>query len=202
MTAKTVLRSGNMFHHSSLEALQIGRLLAGQQLESRQRATFARGLCEAALRWSRLLVRTIFHAGGSERMTRASIPFAVAALALVFAAPLDLRADDSSPFGGSSPFGKGLDEQKIRDDMAKMRQQIEQDPGNASRQSKDSRFHRYPGSGTKSSSREKTRVQKNLSERARSRRDSQRDRQVTPQGSKRSTGRSSSRGSSDSDHAS
>jgi hypothetical protein len=135
-------------------------------------------------------------------MTRASISFAAAALALVLAAPQDLRADDPSPFGGESPFGKGLDEQKIREDLAKMRQQIEQDQGNAIRQSKDSRFHRWPGAGTKSSSRDKTRLQKNLSERARSRRDSLRDRQVVPQGSKRTTGRPSSRGSSDADHAS
>ena len=133
-------------------------------------------------------------------MKRASIQFAVAALTIVLAASQGLRADDPSPFGGSSPFGNGLDEQKIRDDIAKVRQQIEQNQGSELQPKKDSRFHRWPGSGTKSSVREKTRVQKNLSERSRDRRDSQRDRHDSQR--KRTPSRSSSRGSADTEHAS
>ena len=136
-------------------------------------------------------------------MKRASIQFAVAALAVFLAAPQGLRADDPSPFGGASPFGSGLDEQKVRDDLAKMRQLIEQNQGSELQQKKDSRFHRWQGSGTKSSVRDKTRLPKNLSERSRDGRDSQRDRHDSQRdGRKRTPSRSSSRGSADTGHAS
>jgi hypothetical protein len=81
-----------------------------------------------------------------------------------------------------------------------MRQLIEQNQGSELQQKKDSRFHRWQGSGTKSSVRDKTRLPKNLSERSRDGRDSQRDRHDSQR--KRTPSRSSSRGSADRDHAS
>jgi hypothetical protein len=130
-----------------------------------------------------------------ETMTRASIRVAATALALFLAAPPGLRADDPATTGGS-PFGNALDEQKIRDDFAKLRQQIEQNQGEVLRQNKSTKFHRWSGSGTKGSARDKGALLNNLSERRRDRRDWQRDRN-DPQrsGTKRNSGGSSSRGS-------
>jgi hypothetical protein len=135
-------------------------------------------------------------------MTRASIRVAATALALFLAAAPGLRADDPPTIGGGSPFGNALDEQKIRDDFAKLRNQLDHQ-GDLLRQNKDSKFHRWSGSGTKGSLRDKGALPRNLSERRRDRRDWPRDRNdVQRNGNKRNSGGSSSRGSGSSTPAS
>ena len=123
-------------------------------------------------------------------MTRASI-LAVTAMALLVAAPSGLRADDTNPFGlGSSPFGKALDDQKIRDDMAKMRYQLdhqtellrEGNPANSQRN----------GSQTRGTARSTS--QKRSSEPSRDLREWQRE-QLRRNANKRKSSSSSSRGS-------
>jgi hypothetical protein len=138
-------------------------------------------------------------------MTRASIRIAATVLALFFAARLNLRADDPGTIGDGSPFGKGLDEQKIRDDFAKLRQQLDQSQ-DALRRPKDSKFHRWSASGKKDSVREKNYIHKNLTdlgERHDARRDAQRDRQgIRRESTKRNSNSSSSPGSGSEHHAS
>src|SRR5580700_6315906 len=95
--------------------------------------------------------RIRLQASRGELMTRASIQLTAMALALFLAGPLGLRADDPNPFGGSSPFGKALDDQKIREDFAKLRQQLEQSQGDVLKPNKGAKFHRWTKSGTKSS---------------------------------------------------
>ncbi len=132
-------------------------------------------------------------------MTRVSIRVAATALALFLAAPAALRADDPPTIGGSSPFGNALDEQKIREDFKKLRQQFEQNQGDVLRPKKSTKFHRWSGSGTKGSARDKGVLQNNLSER---RRDWQRDRNdLQRNGTKRNSGGSSSRGSGSRDQS-
>jgi hypothetical protein len=139
-------------------------------------------------------------------MTRASIRFAATALALFLTAPPNLRADDPGTIGAGSPFGKGLDEQKIRDDFAKLRQQIEQSQEAVRRPTKDSKFHRWSASGKKDSVREKNYIHRNLSdprERHDARRDPQRDRQdFHRESTQRKSNSSSSPGSGSEHHAS
>jgi hypothetical protein len=135
-------------------------------------------------------------------MTRASIRLAAAALALFLAAPADLRADDPSPIGGL-PLGSAVDEQKIRDDFAKLRQQIDQGQDALRRPTKDSKFHRWSASGKKDSVREKNYIHRNLSdprERHDARRDSQRDRQDFRRESTNRNSNSSSSPASGSEH--
>jgi hypothetical protein len=138
-------------------------------------------------------------------MTRVSIRLAATALALFLAASPDLRADDPNPIGGS-PFGSALDEQKIRDDFAKLRQQIEQGQDAVRRPTKDSKFHRWSASGKKDSVREKNYIHRNLSdprERHDARRDSQRDRQdFRRESTNRNSNSSPSPGSGSEHHAS
>jgi hypothetical protein len=139
-------------------------------------------------------------------MTRTSIRFAATVLALFLAAPPDVRADDPATIGGGSPFGQGLDEQKIRDDFAKLRQQIDQGQDALRRPTKDSKFHRWSASGKKDSVREKNYIHKNLNdlgERHDARRDAQRDRQgFRRESTKRNSNSSSSPGSGSEHHAS
>jgi hypothetical protein len=127
---------------------------------------------------------------GVKMMIRGSI-LAAAAMALCFAMPASLRADDPSPFGpGSSPFGKALDDQKIRNDMAKLRYQI--DHQNDWLRQGNTANSQQQGRGT---ARSRSTSQKRFSEQNRDLRDWQRD-QLKRQSNKRSSGRSSSRGSS------
>jgi hypothetical protein len=93
-------------------------------------------------------------------MRRASIRIAATALALFLTATPDLRADDPATIGGL-PFGKGLDEQKIREDFAKLRQQIEQGQDAVGKPKKSSKFHRWSASGKKDSVREKNNIHRN-----------------------------------------
>jgi hypothetical protein len=125
-----------------------------------------------------------------EAMTRASIRIAATALTFFFAAALRLQADDPLPVGGNSPFGKALDDQKIREDFAKLRLQLEQSQGDVLK-NKGARFHRWTKSGTRSSAPKQSTLQNNLID---PRRDRQRDR-LQRDSSKRSPSSSSSRGS-------
>jgi hypothetical protein len=125
---------------------------------------------------------------------RASIQLGAATLALFLAAPLGLRADDPNPLGGGSPFGKALDDQKIRDDFEKLRHQLDHQ-NDLLRPKGDSKFHRWSNTGTKRSVRERNNLQRNFSDPSRDLRDWQRE-QLRQEAKKRNSSGSSSRGSS------
>jgi hypothetical protein len=133
-------------------------------------------------------------------MMRASIQLTAMALALFLAAPAGLRADDPSPIGGSSPFGKALDEQKIREDFAKLRDQLDHQ-NDLLKPKGDSKFHRWSNTGTKRSVRERNNIQRNFSDPSRDLRESQRD-QLRREAKKRNSSGSSSRESSNRNPAS
>ena len=138
------------------------------------------------------------HAG--EMMTRASIRVAATAVALFLASSAALLADDPSPIGGSSPFGKALDEQKIREDFAKLRDQLDRQ-NDLLRPKGDSKFHRWSNTGTKRSVRERNTLQRNFSDPSRDLRESQRD-QLRRDAKKRNSSGSSSRESTNRNPAS
>jgi hypothetical protein len=94
-------------------------------------------------------------------MARSSVRSAVTVLALFVVAPAALQGGDPNPIGGSL-FGNRLDEQKIRDDFAKLRQQLEQPQEEMRRKNTGTRFHRWTRPGTKRSSRDSAGVQKNF----------------------------------------
>ena len=125
-------------------------------------------------------------------MRRASIRVTATALALFLLAPLSLQAADLPAFGGSSPFGNGLDAQKIREDLAKMREQLDQNQLELRQKARDARSRRSAVRSTTRSSAQ-SKALKSFSERA-----GRSDRQLRRTWPKRNSSGSSSRNSSSS----